>query len=172
MLFPYNQLLAAGCEYLRYDHGCYLLAWERGPWESYGHRPDLLGVERGRRVIEIEIKRTLADFKNDANKKIWLMRERTKFNRATPFKFYYMVPPDLVEKVIDIVPAGRGLLTLGTKESRGGNAEVIVVSPAKVNRKATLLTLKEMFTMARDQSGTLVSAITKVAKAEQSTVAP
>lgn len=158
-LFPYDKLLASACEFLRYEQGCYLLAWERSPWEH--HKPDLMGVERGRRVLEIEIKRSLADFKADAKKRIWDYR---KMGKAVPFKFWYLVPPELVEEILPMVPDGLGLLTVGPRLSRGGNAEIIVASNAKANRKACVLRLKDMVNMARDQSGTLVSAVSRLAQ--------
>jgi hypothetical protein len=161
-LFPYNQLLASACEFLRYEQGCYLLAWERSPWEHrWHHKPDVMGVERGRRVLEIEIKRSVADFKADAKKRIWGYRS---LGYAVPFKFWYLVPPELVEEILPMVPAGLGLLTVGPKTSRGGNAEIICASPAKTNRKASVLRLKDMVHMARDQSGTLVSAVSRLAQ--------
>lgn len=161
-LFPYNKLLASACEFLRYEQGCYLLAWERSPWErSWHHKPDLMGVERGRRVLEIEIKRSVADFKADAKKRIWDYR---KMGYAVPFKFWYLVPPELVEHILPMVPDGLGLLTVGPRMSRGGNSEIIVASNAKANRKASALRLKDLVHMARDQSGTLVSAVSRLAQ--------
>lgn len=164
-LYPYHTLLASAAEYLRYDQGCYLVTWERGPWEDFGHRPDLLGVDKSRKVTEVEIKRSLADFRNDATKRIWAYRAKGK---AVPYKFYYLVPPELVERVFELLPEGSGLMTVTDGTSRGGNHELVVVAPAKTNRQAKPLPLKMLVQMVRHQSGTLVSAVSKLAQLKSS----
>ena len=59
----WNKLLRyRAAEWLRYERRCPIIAFERPPqsWGSY--RPDVLGITRGRALIEVEIKVTLSDF--------------------------------------------------------------------------------------------------------------
>ncbi len=162
-------LLASGSEYLRYERGCYLVTWQRGIWPRT--RPDILGVTTGRKTIEIEIKLTLPDFRANAQKRSQRWRAR---GLHCPHQYYFLVPPALVEKVHAELPTGAGLLTLGPEERISGTAKVEVVVRATVHRRAARLTLAEIVTLVRHQSGTLCSAaakLSRVSAARQATAA-
>jgi hypothetical protein len=84
---------AAAMEWLRYEHQCPLVVIERGVC-CYNHRPDVFAVSKKRFGIEVEIKRTLSDFKADFDKRVTAYRVR---GIATIQKFYYLVPRELVD---------------------------------------------------------------------------
>ena len=159
----YTEFLASGAEWLRYERGCYLMAWERIPWEYAHHKPDLVGVDASRKCVEIEIKRSVADFKNDAEKVIWSQRDL--FKRAWPQQFYYFVEPAIVDKVLPLVRDGFGLLTFwpeGTKPTVYGNKEIKVVKRAVKQKDAKQLTLHQLMVLARAQSGSMAALLTWV----------
>ncbi len=159
---PYPEFIASGTEWLRYQRGCYIVAWERGPWERYGHKPDLIGVDKTRKCIEIEIKRSVADFKHDSEKKIW--SARGLWQVAWPSQFYYFVEPSIVEKVRPMTRDGLGLLTFSQsgKPTFAGNIEVQIVVPARKQKDAKPLTVLQLWEMVRHQSGSLCSAARKL----------
>jgi hypothetical protein len=83
--------------WLRMKMRCMLIATEVG-----GYSADVLGVNE-ERMIEIEIKTTFQDFKNDFKKyKHSVYTNYFGVDHTTqwvPNHFYYAVPSDLVEKV-------------------------------------------------------------------------
>ncbi len=152
-------LLASGSEYLRYERGCYLVTWQRGPWPKM--RPDILGVTAGRKTLEIEVKTSLYDFRANRHKRGQRLRAR---GRDCPHQFYFLVPPRLVEKIRAELPAGAGLLTVGGEQRISGTAKVEVIVGAAVHRRAVRLGLAEIVKLVRHQSGTLCSAAAKLAR--------
>ncbi len=96
------EMRAAAVGWLRYERGCYLVCWERSPWET-AYRPDLIGVNSRRKVIEVEFKQSLADFKANESKRHLI--QRVAFGYA-PSQFYFAVPRSLVESVKPFLPAG------------------------------------------------------------------
>jgi hypothetical protein len=156
----YTEFLASGFEWLRYQRGCYIVAWERGPW-SDNHKPDLIGIDKTRTCIEIEIKRSVADFKHDAEKSIW--NQRDLFKKWWPSQFYYFVEPEMVEKVEPLIRDGFGLLTFwpeGGKPTFGGNREIKVVRRATRQKDAKKLTAHQLMNMVRHQSGSMAALMT------------
>ena len=152
-------LLASGSEYLRYERGCYLVTWQRGPWPKM--RPDILGVTTGRKTIEIEVKTSLYDFRANVHKRGQRLRAR---GRHCPHQFYFLVPPQLVEKIRAELPAGAGLLTVGGEQRISGTAKIEVIVSAPVHRRAERLGLQDIVKLVRHQSGTLCSAAAKLAR--------
>jgi hypothetical protein len=65
-----------------------IVALERGPSRWWG-RPDVLGVCLGRKIIEIEIKRSVADVRNNADKECMAMRRQGV--ALPPQQFYFLV---------------------------------------------------------------------------------
>ena len=153
---------AIGAEWLRYKQRCYIITWERSPWPHARHKPDLVGVTESRHVIEIEIKRTMGDFKQDEEKVIWHQRRMCTF--PSPAKFYYMVPPELVEKVRPLLKEGHGLLAW-SGESKWSKLPLLEVQKgATTNRLSKPLTLRQMVDMVRHQSGAVTRALAAVAR--------
>ena len=159
---PYAEFLASGVEWLRYQRGCYLVAQERGPWSRYGHKPDLLGVDKTRKCIEIEIKRSLADFKQDADKRVWSSRDLWKV--AWPSQFYYFVEPLMVDRVRPLLRDGFGLLTFAQtgKPTFGGNIEIEIVVAARKQKDAKQLSVLQLCEMARHLTGSYSSTVSKL----------
>lgn len=147
---------AVVASWLRYDRGCAIVTFERGP--NNGDRPDVYGVNASRHGLEVEIKVSLSDFKRDAGKRKW------DWQWIPPIFFYYMVPRPLVEKVKPLLPEGAGLLTLAQHAVdlyTGLPAIQCEVKPRR-SPKAGKLTLATMVRMVKHQTGTVCSlAITE-----------
>lgn len=144
-------LECAVVEWLRYERRCMVVCLERGLRHDY--RPDVFAVTRSRHAIEVECKRTVADFRADAAKRIACHRERGLLNVQ---QFYYVVPPTIVDAVRPLLPAYAGLLTLGTPDSSYTKLpRVEVEHGSPVNRMATRLSKYEMGRMVMHQTATL-----------------
>ncbi len=145
-------LEACAMEWLRYGKLCHIVTRERG--QRIG-RPDVLAVNAKGFLVEIEVKRTLADFKRDAAKP-----QRTNPSQSPNVRqFSYLVPPELVVKVQPLLPPGAGLLTLGPQTSlHTGLPEVVVVRQASPRLKVKPLTPKRIWELTRDMAGALVTA--------------
>jgi len=155
-------MLADAFEWLRYERKCYILSHERGPWAH--HRPDAIGVTHERKCIEIEIKRSLSDFKVDNEKRIWQQREL--FRKAWPSQFYFFCPPSLIPGVLPLMQTGLGLLTWEEgQKTLGGNRPIVVVKAARKQPDAKKLTVHALLAMVRHQSGTYVAILSKAGKA-------
>jgi len=90
----------------RLTYGYKLIASEVGPWNS-----DVLVGKKNKEIIEIEVKTSFADFKNDFKKykeygrqKIKVYKHETYFNSKKfyyiPNKFYFAVSENLKDKVL------------------------------------------------------------------------
>lgn len=95
--------------WLRFYQRCPIAITERSPLCVGGSRPDVIGVTKTRHIIEVEVKRTVSDFR--ANAKKWHVRHRDNFIHQWPRLFYFLVPPELAEKVLPEVPEWAGLIT-------------------------------------------------------------
>lgn len=158
-------LRALGTEWLRYTRGCYLITHERSPWqarEARHQRPDILGLDKHRYTIEVEIKISKADFLHDAEKGHRKNLGQNILTRyvSSPNQLYYLVPRKLVEIVMKQAPVYAGVLTISeTKyDPVSGLPEVELV------RKATRLHINRLSTrdtvvMARDMAGSIASMV-------------
>ena len=159
-------LRAAAIAWLRYERQCPLICFERSPMpHGYFYIPDVIGVTKGRHAIEIEIKRTVADFKAQA-KKPGLEWGSQHFRQS-----YFIVPPELVEKVKPILPQGNGLMTVSEKMLYGCHQACVVVG-ASINKSAPRLGMREIVAMAKDQSASLQRCATAIAKLESEKFCP
>lgn len=126
--------------WLKFEKRCDALLRERTP--RYGHGlPDVLGINASRYVFEIEIKRSLSDFKANSLKPHIAAREAHPVHaKYWPKYFWYLVPHELCCRVKPLVPPWAGLL-------RGPDAserqQIISVKPAKANAAAEKLSLLE-----------------------------
>ena len=147
-------LEASGLEWLRYHKGCFIVMMERGT--AHG-RPDLMGVTKDGYCIEIEVKRTVADFKADQEKR---HRVDEWTNDGKVRQLYYLVHPSILEKVTPLLPAGCGLMTVNpSRRSLARMPELIIKVRAAVRKHSRQLTDAEKWELCRDMSGTLVTAI-------------
>jgi len=125
------------------DRKCKIVLEQRSPRYWTGH-PDVIGVTTSRHLLEIEIKRSVSDFRADAFKHHRLPATRQFHIAEQPRQFYYLAPRDLIEKILPILPTWAGLM----KPDGGGySAEVVKVAP--VNAASKKLSLKECVKLAR-----------------------
>lgn len=151
-------LTAATVGWLRYKRRCPLVCCERTPFHnSFMLRPDALGVTRDRKVIEVEVKQTLSDFKANRKKRGIEWREKG-WATEYPLQFYFAVPRALVESVRQLLLPGEGLLTLSEVESVWGHEAEVVVG-ATPDKRATKLSVLQIGRMIMHQSGTLHRAL-------------
>ncbi len=157
------RMRAAAIGWLRYEQRCFLVCWERTPlWSSC--RPDLIGVERDRRLIEIEFKQSLSDFKANSRKRGIQFRELSGVGK--PLRFYFAVPRKLVSRVKPFLPDGCGLMTLTEIDSPKFGPQVEVVIGAKHHSQAEPLGKFEIGRMIMHQTATLHRCCVAMAKRE------
>lgn len=94
--------------WLRSEKRCEIVLRERSPRAYPCGQPDVLGVTSSRFLIEVEIKRSVSDFKRDFLK--ISRRNRDLFPAKQARQFFYFVPANIVEKVEPLVPDWSGLL--------------------------------------------------------------
>lgn len=104
-----NHLQIAGAHYFNYRQN---LIVPNVSWGFLNYEADLLIIKPSRYVIEIEIKISKSDLKNDKKKKKyrwnWYLQNKIKL-------FYVLIPSDLYsgkeQETLDILPPNAGLLT-------------------------------------------------------------
>ena len=117
--------------WLRYEKRCVIVLRERTPRWIAGH-PDVIGLLPSRHLVEIEIKRSVSDFRADKNKPC--RRSREFYMSKNPKQFYYLMPKEIAEKVKPEIPEWAGLMT--NEHERGG---IVVLKGAPINKLATRL---------------------------------
>lgn len=141
------RMRAAIVGWLRYEKGCFLVCWERSPLFT-DCRPDIVGVEKRWRVIEVEVKHSLSDFKANQNKR------GLKTAWQFPWQFWFAVPLALADKVKPFLPDGAGLLALLPVDDKFGPCLRVDV-PAKCAPHATKLSKYQIGRMVMHQTGSL-----------------
>lgn len=126
------RMRAAVVGWLRYERGCFLVCWERSPFGEHHYRPDVVGVEKRWRLVEVEVKHSLADFKANGSKRG--LRMAWQF----PWQFWFAVPSALAPKVRPLLPDGAGLLALAEQDGKYRPRLDKVVQAASV-KHATVL---------------------------------
>jgi hypothetical protein len=151
-----NEIKAIMAAYWRYKRQAAMVAFERGIDVAI-HIPDVQVVTKDRRMVEIEVKITMADFRADAKKRIWMFRDRGI--GLMPYQFYYAMPYDLAESVKADVRPDCGLLgVLPIKHRWERHSDrVICLRRAPRNKEAGRLSLKKCVQMVKHQTGTLCS---------------
>lgn len=119
-------------KWLRFEKRCLFVINERSPLYTGGN-PDVLGVSRARESTEVEIKRSMADFRRNKEKNCIKLRD-TWISRW-PKQFYFAVPENLSEKVLAELPEWAGLLSV--------DHAVTCVKRAPANKAAKKLTIKQ-----------------------------
>ena len=120
---------------------CHYLIEQRAPRFWLGS-PDILGVTAQRFLIEVEVKRSVVDFKRDADKRHRRNRERFLEDQAK--LFYYMMPAEIADKVFHDIPEWAGVLIPDANQHQAQ-----VMKPSPVNNKSRRLSLKECAKMCR-----------------------
>lgn len=138
--------------WLRWQKKCAIVIMERSPRSWSCGEPDVLGVTKDRYMTEIEVKRSMSDFRADFNK-------RSRINRGLyperfPKKFYYLVPYELAWKVEPELPDWAGLM-------RGPGSEeihrVYVVKASPTLKSSKRLSVKECAKLAMSMSNQILS---------------
>lgn len=165
-----SALRALGAEWLRYDQGCYLISFERSPWaplaskKKLAIRPDILGLNKQRMTIEVEIKVDKQDFLHDFEKKhrSKLLDERSLLSWKVdgPSQLWYLVPEELVQTVLTHSPVWAGVLYPSQTAVSGYSG----FPKLEVARKATKLHssrlgMKETLVMAKDMAGSITTLL-------------
>lgn len=150
---------AAVIGWLRYEQRCYTVAFERSPWPT-SYRPDVFGINRHRKVIEVEIKQTVADFKANAQKRLLRWREATGL--YLPQKFYFAVPNEIVDKVKPFLPSRCGLLSIEPTGRFGPTA--VIVAKATSELRSDPITAHHMVAVLMHQTGSLHRAAVALSK--------
>jgi len=145
-------LEALALRYLRFERRCMLVALERGICLG---EPDAFGITPARYAIEIEIKRSMADFR--ANERKHHVRSREWRLSEWPKEFFFLVPSVLMEKAKSILPPYAGLLHAGEVDFSTFTA---VDSP--INKESKKVSIKNCCRMAAKQSLTVVSLRSKL----------
>lgn len=122
--------------WMRYERKLPVVMRERSPRMWLCGEPDVIGITPSRYLVEIEIKRSVSDFRADFKKRSRINREA--YIHLAPKQFYYLVLPDMVDRVEPIVPAWAGLMTTHSNEM-----SVVLVKTAPVNRASKRLTINE-----------------------------
>lgn len=150
-----------GLIWLRFDRGCAVALYERNPRNGLG-KPDVLGVSKAGYLYEIEIKRSMSDFRANARK--YHLRDRyagcADDWRANLYpKFYwFLVPNELAPKVLPMVPDWAGLLRNGAKDEP---QTVYVVKSAPEHKDSRKLTIKEKIRLASCMANQILSFATR-----------
>lgn len=154
-------LRAFAYEWLRYENGCYMVSFERSPYSSR-NCPDVLGLNKSRQLVEIEIKIDKADFDKDMKKKHRqkLLTELEKFSPRATNMLYYLVPPGLVNHVMATAPEFAGVLTPNSVDinPHSGFPRLTVLRKA-LRLHDQKLSIKNCIVMARDMAGTMSSLL-------------
>lgn len=157
--FSTRTLRTLAYEYLRYEMGSYAVAFERSP---LGTKPDVVGLDKRRFMQEIEIKISKADFDHDAKKphRAKLMQNLERAYPRVHNTLSYLVPPKLVNHVLENAPPYAGVLTPNSARLNSYTG----LPTLTVLRKPILLhdqrlSIRNCILMMRDVSGSMASLL-------------
>lgn len=145
--------------FLRFEKQCPVALFERTPRGSNG-LPDVLGVTRARFLLEIEIKRSVSDFRANSRKPFQRVRDgkECQFSHQNHFRwpkqFWFLVPPELVTKVEPMIPDWAGLMRGPEKNER---YQVWVVKKAPSNKESRRLSNLELMSLGHCMANQIYS---------------
>jgi hypothetical protein len=139
----------AALVWLRTQRRCKAVLLERSPRSPYGCRPDVIGLTQGRELIEVEIKRSLSDFR--ANKKKLHVCNRDMTVKRWPHFYYFLVSQEFVDRAESELPEFAGLMYFT-------GWDVVVRRKAPKNAEASRLTLKECVQFSALMVNQMISA--------------
>ena len=154
------EVKTAVASYLRYQRQCLLVSFERGPDDYALEYPDVLAVTDDMRLLEVEVKISVSDFRNDSKKRKW---HPSLLDRVAGRTFFYAVPRELIDAVKPCLRKGAGLMSCGSAIGYPGNVEIII----KAERKADRISPRVFMKMMRAQTGTLISLAKALVKCER-----
>lgn len=148
------ELKRRAANFLLYEKKCDLVCFERPLYEVGNFRPDLLGVTRDRKLIEVEVKESFSDFKANFDKRV------ISFYRVLPHMaphyFYFMVHPKIADKVYEYTSEkhkGYGIIIPDMSNFSGTKS---LRNPI-MNKQAVKVNIPAMIKMARNQSRSFFS---------------
>lgn len=124
----------AALRWLAWEKKCMAVLFERNPRYT-GGVPDALGITQARYMIEVEVKRSVSDFKANAEKRH--VQNRPHFLERWPKQFYFLVPDEIAVRASLLVPEWAGLAKLVD------TYKFVVVKQAPVNTASKRLTTRE-----------------------------
>jgi hypothetical protein len=142
-------------EWLRFGIGCPVALFERNPRNGLGN-PDVLGISKAGYLYEIEIKRSVSDFRANALKHH--LRDRYAGAKDDwrlklyPKAFWFLVPHDM--DVLSITPEWAGLMRGPTDDEP---QTVYVVKKAPRHNASERLSVKEMLRLGRCMANQIFS---------------
>lgn len=144
--------------WLRFEKRCPAAMVERSPRYG-GGQPDVIGITHGRHLLEIEVKRSLADFRANFKKHHFINRKIFIGDPRWPRQFWFLVPHNLAEKIEPMVPDWAGLLR-GPGED--DTQQLYSVRPAPVNRASEKLSALEVGRLMHCMSNQMYSQATVI----------
>lgn len=173
MILNKKQLRAMGLSWLRYTKQCPVVCFERSVVDFWN--PDIFGITKDRKTIEIEIKMSYSDFVKDRKKRVWWFRQDEKTDsfyseKVTPHYFYFLTPPNLVEKIKKELPNKCGLLTYDNKRRNNSYTHlpyILVDTKVRCNPEAVKISIKDVIHVVKHQSGSLCSLAIELAKKDE-----
>lgn len=144
-----GDLTKAAFRWLTLERNCITVLTERTPRWGIG-QPDVLGVTKGRYLIEVEVKVSMSDFRHNAEK--WHIVNRNPVR--APKLYWFLVPEPMIVKCLPELPEWAGLLSCNPKRT----AQLTEHRPSPVNSESRKLSVKEMAVLFRKQTLELMSA--------------
>ncbi len=158
-----DEVKASVLSYWRYKKQCPFVALEANCSLNVfneGGQADVLAINRNGRLIETEIKLSMADFHRDQHKlKHRYLRENRGLRWPTAY-FYFAVPKELANQVS--LECGNLYPYAGVLGSNGEDIDVEVYRRSKI-RIAKRLTLLQITRMSYEQGATLCRLAREVA---------
>lgn len=136
----------SGVQWLKFEKRCPLVIHERSPRPFNMGNPDVLGITDHRYLLEIEIKRSVSDFRANARKSHIQRRTdpdenvRNKCLENAAKQFWFLVPHTIAEKVRPEVPEWAGLLVHDPNRSGWRKIQCLKQAPTNnLSKKLSLL---------------------------------
>lgn len=143
----------AAMRWLWIEKKCMVVLEQRTPFAVHiVGQPDVLAVTPGRHLVEIEIKRSVADFKADFRKLHRVNRDH--YLKFMPRQFYYMVDEKLHQDVKHLVPEWAGLLVMTDRYY-----VVRLEKSAPVNKLSEKLSVKNCAKLARQMTAHMMGYV-------------
>lgn len=133
-------------EFLTSEKRCEIILFERSPRAGSCGDPDVLGVNPRRFIYEIEVKRSLSDFRANARKPFHALRNAGMDASRYPKLYWFLTPPELSDRAKTILPSWAGLLR-GPAQGEYGNLKTVVEAP--VNAASKRLSTSECVRLVR-----------------------
>lgn len=136
----------SGVQWLKFEKRCPLVIHERSPRPFSMGNPDVLGITDNRYMLEIEIKRSVSDFRANAKKRHIQLRTdpnedvRRKCLENGARQFWFLVPTKIAEQIEAEVPDWAGLLVHDLNFTGLGKIRCIKKAPINnLSKKLSLL---------------------------------